>query len=162
MIRQNLKFLITLKFWNFEELLLAVRDASNSGLSEEAALYPGLTCLQPHLYRCYGEELSFQRDNKPIWQAGSDRYAVAEVRSGQVMDHLPFLGFRWLLKDMASCIHTQRSLALDWIMDMRLEVQWLYFTTVEVKLKFPFGFRSTEPKRYTILTKNSHKTDKHL
>ena len=52
--------------WTFEELLLAVRDASNSGLSEEGALYPGLTCLQPHLYRCYGEELSFQRENKPI------------------------------------------------------------------------------------------------
>ena len=36
---------------NFEELLLAVRDASNSGLSEEAALYPWLTCLQPLLWR---------------------------------------------------------------------------------------------------------------
>ena len=32
------------------------------------------------------------------------------------MGHLPFLGFRWLLKDMASCIDTQRDLALDWIM----------------------------------------------
>ena len=32
------------------------------------------------------------------------------------MSHLPFLGFRGLLKDMASCIDTQRSLALDWIM----------------------------------------------
>ena len=131
MIRRNL-FNIKISYymkilieWNFEELLLEVRDASNSGLSEEAALYPGLTCLQPHLYRCYGEELSFQRDNKPIWQAGSDRYAVAVVRSGQVMGHLPFLGFRWLLKDMASCIDTQRSLALDWIMDMQLEVQRL-------------------------------------
>ena len=41
------------------------------------------------------------------------------------MGHLPFLGFRWLLKDMASCIDTQRSLALDWIMDMQLEVQRL-------------------------------------
>ena len=38
----------------------------------------------------------------------------AVVRSGQVMGHLPFLGFRWFLKDMASCIDTQRSLALDW------------------------------------------------
>ena len=26
-------------------------------------------------------------------------------------------------------------------------------STVGVKLKFPFGFRSTEPKRYTVLTK---------
>ena len=34
------------------------------------------------------------------------------------MGHLPFLGFRWLLKYMASCIDTQRSLALDWIMDI--------------------------------------------
>ena len=34
--------------------------------------------------------------------------------------------------------------------------------TVGVKLKFPFHFRSTKPKRYTILTKNSYKTDKHL
>ena len=59
-------------------------------------------------------------------EAGSDRYAVAVVRSGQVMGHdLPFLGFRWLLKDMASCIDAQRSLALDWIMDMQLEVQRL-------------------------------------
>ena len=33
-------------------------------------------------------------------------------------------------------------------------------TTVGVKLKFPFGFRSTEPKWYTILAKNSYKTDK--
>ena len=33
------------------------------------------------------------------------------------MGHLPFLGFRWLLKDMASCIDTQRSLALDWNLD---------------------------------------------
>ena len=41
------------------------------------------------------------------------------------MGHLPFLGFRCLLKDMASCIDTQRSLALDWIMDMQLEVQRL-------------------------------------
>ena len=38
---------------------------------------------------------------------------MAVVRSGQGMGHLPFLGFRWLLKDMASCIDTQRSLALD-------------------------------------------------
>ena len=30
------------------------------------------------------------------------------------------------------------------------------------QLKFPFGFRSTEPKRYTVLTKNCYKTDKHL
>ena len=34
--------------------------------------------------------------------------------------------------------------------------------TVGVKLKFPFGFRCTEPKRYAILTKNSYKTDKQL
>ena len=35
-------------------------------------------------------------------------------------------------------------------------------STVEVKIKFPFGFRSTELKRYTVLTKNSYKTNKHL
>ena len=29
--------------------------------------------------------------------------------------------------------------------------------TVGVKLKFPFGFRSTEPKRYTVLTKTATK-----
>ena len=34
--------------------------------------------------------------------------------------------------------------------------------TVGVKLKFPFGFSSTEPNQYTILTKNSYKTDKQL
>ena len=34
--------------------------------------------------------------------------------------------------------------------------------TVGVKLKFPFGFCSTEPKRCTVLTKNSYKTDKQL
>ena len=34
--------------------------------------------------------------------------------------------------------------------------------TVGVKLKFPFCFRSTKPKWYTVLTKNSYKTDKHL
>ena len=33
------------------------------------------------------------------------------------------------------------------------------YSTVGVKLKFLFGFHSTEPKRYTILTKNSYKTD---
>ena len=60
---------------NFEELLLTVRDASNSGLSEEAALYPWLTCLQPHLYRCYGEELSFQRDKTNP----SDRLGVTDM-----------------------------------------------------------------------------------
>ena len=34
--------------------------------------------------------------------------------------------------------------------------------TVGVKIKFPFSFRSTELKRYTVLTKNSYKTNKHL
>ena len=60
---------------NFEQLLLAVREASNSGLSEEAALYPGLTCLQPHLYRCYDEELSFQRERANP----SDKLAVTDM-----------------------------------------------------------------------------------
>ena len=58
----------------FEELLLAMRDASNSGLSEEAALYPGLTSLQQHLYRCYGKELSFQETTNP-----SDRLEVTDM-----------------------------------------------------------------------------------
>ena len=34
--------------------------------------------------------------------------------------------------------------------------------TVGVKIKFPFSFRSTELNRYTVLTKNSYKTNKHL
>ena len=34
--------------------------------------------------------------------------------------------------------------------------------TVGVNLKFPFCFLSTKPKWYTMLTKNSYKTDKHL
>ena len=38
----------------------------------------------------------------------------------------------------------------------------VHILTVGVKLKFPFGFRSTEPKRYTVLTKNSYKTDKQV
>ena len=34
--------------------------------------------------------------------------------------------------------------------------------TVGVKIKFPVSFRSIELKRYTVLTKNSYKTNKHL
>ena len=34
--------------------------------------------------------------------------------------------------------------------------------TVGVKIKFPFSFHSTELNRYTVLTKNSYKTNKHL
>ena len=58
MIRRNL-FNIKISYYmkilierNFEELLLAVRGGDcqcNNGLSGEAALYPRLSYLQPHL-----------------------------------------------------------------------------------------------------------------
>ena len=34
--------------------------------------------------------------------------------------------------------------------------------TVGVKIKFPVSFRSTKPNQYTVLTKNSYKTDKRM
>ena len=66
-------------------------------------------------------ELSCQRETTNP----SDRYTVRVVRSGQVMGHLPFLGFRQLPRDMASCIDVHRSLAFDWIIDMQLEFHQL-------------------------------------
>ena len=45
---------------------------------------------------------------------------------------------------------------------MMAELRDSMYNTVGVKIKFPFGFCSTELKRYTVLTKNSYKTNKNL
>ena len=115
----TLKFLITWKLWLNEILKNCSGSegyASNSGLSEEAALYPGLTCLQPLLdtvmAKSWVELPERQQTHLTGWQ-----WQIC-CGSGEVWSHLPFLGFRWLLRDMASCIDTWRSPALDWIVDL--------------------------------------------
>ena len=58
-----------------------------------------------------------------------------------------FRGFSWKIHDYCYVLEKLR------VENVR---------TVGVKLKFPFRFRSTKPKQYTVLTKNSYKTDKNL
>ena len=63
--------------------------------------------------------------------------------------------FKCLLR--AYFIHGKNSYKAASRVPQKFQSHKLY--TVGVKLKFPFGFCSTEQKRYTVLTKNSYKTD---